>query len=327
MRAELLDSNTLRNLAEARDFKEFLEILSKTPYGEELANAEIDVLELEQILNKKFLERLNKIIISSPKEISEFIKDYYIMGLEIKNLKRILRGKFSGMPSEWIARSLIPMRPYLSVNFEELLETKTLEEFVEALKETAYATLSESLRICVEHEVLWPMEACLNGLHVDRIEVSLMNLSPEDRVIVKRVLQTRMDIENLLAADKWGKEFGRQTPPRGYFYRIYGVPLEVLESLIKTRDLEEIIKSLGPPYYQILKPLLEDDVALVRRYLQRYIYEVLRKSKTRSDFAFPAIFFLLTSFENEIENLASIAWGKEQGVPPKKILKYILLPS
>ena len=76
MRAELLDSNTLRNLAEARDFKEFLEILSKTPYGEELANAEIDVLELEQILNKKFLERLNKIIICllytspSPRDIS-----------------------------------------------------------------------------------------------------------------------------------------------------------------------------------------------------------------------------------------------------------------
>jgi vacuolar-type H+-ATPase subunit C/Vma6 len=328
MRAELLELETIKTLAEAKDFEEFLKILSETPYGEELSGETPSAVELERIFNQTFIKRLEKVIEGAPKEISDFLNAYYYMELEIRNLKKIMRGKFSKMPSEWIDRSLIPMRPYLSVEFEKLLGTATLGDLVDALETTIYAPIREVLKSCEEYDILWPLEAWLDNIYINRIEVPLVRLLPEDKATVKEVLQTRIDVENLLAAYNWSREFKGQTPPVEFFPRIYRVSQEILRRLSVGADVKEMLQGLGSPYSEILAPLLkEKDTALVRKNLITYIYSVAERSRIVKDFAFPCIFSLLVSFDIEKDDLVSLAWGKERGVAPEKIMKYTVLPN
>jgi vacuolar-type H+-ATPase subunit C/Vma6 len=328
MRAELLKLETIKALAEAKDFEEFLKILSETPYGEKLSGMTPSAVDLERIFNQTFIKRLESVIEGAPKEISDFLNAYYYMELEIRNLKKIMRGKFSKMPSEWIDRSLIPMRPYLSIEFEKLLAAATLGDLVVALETTIYAPVREVLKICEEYDILWPLESWLDNIYINSIEVPLMRLIPEDKAIVKEVLQTRIDVENLLAAYNWSREFKGQTPPVELFTRIYKVSQETLRKLSEGANTKEVLQGLGSPYSEILAPLLkEEDTALVRKNLLTYIYSVAERSRIVKDFSFPCIFSLLVSFDIEKDDLVSLAWGKEQGVAPEKIMKYTVLPN
>lgn len=328
MRADLIPPNTFKSVVEAVDFGKMIEILSETSYKDELSNFQLRAAGVERALNLSFVKRLEHIIGVSPKEISNFLSVYYFMGLEIQNLKRIVKGKYAGIPTNQIMDSLIPLRPYLSVRFESLLEAENLDELADNLAATIYAPVKTAVELCREYDVLWPIDSWLNGIYVHQVLEPISRLRPDDRVTVKEILQTQIDVENLLAADNWRRESGGQVPPKDLFPHSYRISWDILVRLIEGADSGKVLQGLDPPYDDIMLPLLaEEDRALVRRNLRAYVYAVAERSRRRNDFGFPCIFSLLASFEVEKDDLVSIAWGKERGVQLEKIIKYAVLPS
>jgi len=329
MRARLLAPGAMKALALTKDLEEFLEHLSKTPYREEMGGERgfVSAARLEAIFNQTFLRRLERIIRVCPEGLSEFLQTYYCMRLEINNLKRFLRGRFSKLPLERIRESLTPLEPYKSVSFEELLMAEALEDLIGSLRDTPYAPLKESLVLSDRHDTLWPVEARLNYLYVEAVQGVLSKIPPIDRGRVRRMVEVEADVENLLLAINWRGVKEALPPPENVFPHAYGFSPEVIGEIIEGRRLDEATASLGPPYTEILRPVLEDDFALVRTNLRRHIYEMSGAGRVRDDFSFPCIVSYLTSCDVERGDLVAIAWGKERGVEPGRIFTYSVLPA
>jgi len=332
MRAELIDPEAMRSLAESRDMKEFLGLLSQTRYKEiiEEAGEGVSAVALERAFYQKLIERLDRVVRVAPKGMAEFLRAYYHMRLEVQNLKRILRGKSSETSTERIKRHLIPVSPYLSVDFEDLVGAETMADSVNLLGRTVYAPIKKSLALCEKYDALWPIEAWLNQIYIESVQESLSKISSEDRVMVKEIVEVEVDVENILSAINWSRMAREQyplPPLESVFPTTYRTSLRTLKELIEGRDPGDVVKGLGAPYAEIVEPITVDDVALVRINLRRHAYEAAREGRLRDDFGFLCVMSYLISCDAERGDLASIAWGKEHELESRKILKYTVLPD
>ena len=332
MRAELIDPETMRSLAESGDMEEFLRHLSQTRYQEiiEEAGEGVSAEALERAFYQKFIERLDRVVGVAPTGMAEFLRAYYHMRLEVQNLKRILRGKYSEASIERIKGHLIPVSTYLSVDFDDLMGAETMADSVNLLVRTVYAHIKESLALCEKYDTRWPLEARLNQIYVESVQESLSKISSEDRRMVRQIIEVETDVENLLSAINWRRITKEQTPPlllESIFPLTYGASLRIIKELIEGRDVGDVVKGLGAPYAEIVEPIIEDDVALVRTNLRRHAYEAAREGRWRDDFGFPCIMSYLISCDVERGDLVSIAWGKEHELKSRRILKYSVLPA
>jgi len=330
--ADLLTPEQIRVLAEAESVEAFIERLSETPYGSVSVEADGDVsIALEKVFYRKFIERMARVVDIAPRNISDFLQTYYYMRFEVLNLKRILRGKFSGIPIPQIVDSLIPIEPYLVEDFIALAEAETLEETVERLEGTAYSALSASIELCKQYDACWPLELGLNHIYAATILRSMGRLHHQDRLLVRRIVEFETDVENFLIAVKQRRTENASEIQNleDLFPTTYGIRLDKIREVFgagfdEARDVMRIIESLGPPYSEVLAPLYEGDVALIRTRVRRHIYRTARLGRLANDFGFNVIMAYLVFCEMEKDDLVGIAWGKAQGVPSEDILKYLV---
>lgn len=329
MRDELLAPEVIKNLVLTKDMKEFLGLLSQTPYREELGEGRerTKATELERVFNQRFIERLERIVRVCPEDISEFLQIYYYMRLEIQNLKHILRGKFSKLPVERVKEFLVPLELYRLVAFDEFLMAEELEDFIDLLRGTPYAPLRESLILSQKYDAFWPIEVKFNYLYVEAVRGVISKIPSEDRRRVMRMVEAEADVENLLLAAHWRGAERVLPPPESVFQYVYGFSPEIIKELTQEGDLDKAVSGLTSPYREILEPILEGDVGLVRTNLRRHIYEMAGVGRLTNDFGFPCIMSYLLSCEVEKGDLVATAWGKEKEVDPKMILTYTVLPA
>lgn len=327
--ADLLTMEKMRYLAEGKGVEGFLVRLEETPYGTiELEEGVRVPIALERVFYEKFIERIEKIVELTPRKIGEFLRSYYSIRFEVINLKRILRGKFSEASDEEILESLIPMEPFSVESYEELVETESVEEAVDMLKGTSYSRLIERLDMFRKYEVLWPLELLLNYIYASTTLESVQKLASSNRRVVHSIVEFETDIENVLIAVKQrerGEEF-EDYEPEELFPVTYGIGLDKLKEIIEAPKLPPVIQSLGSSYTEVLAPIYEGDVALIRTKLRLSNYRHAAEAKRRDQYGFNAIMAYLVYSEIEKDNLVGIAWGKAQGLRSEQLLKYIVIP-
>jgi len=282
---------------------------------------------LEKVFYQKFIERMMSIVDLAPANIGDFLQSYYYQRFEVINLKRIIRGKYSGIPVSQIVESLIPITPYRVKSYEDLVEAETFQDSVRRLEGTPFASLVASLDLSEKYDALWPVEIALSHLNAGSIFKSLERLPQRDRGLVRRIVQAEADVENFLIAAKQRGARDRAHSPEEMFPATYGITLEMLREAISADDIRSVIQGLNPPYNEILVPLYEGDVALIRSSIRQHIYDVARKGRTVNDFGFNVVMAYLVFSEIEKDDLVGIAWGKTQGIPAEDILKYLAIPE
>ena len=325
--ADLLTMEQMQELAEAPGVGGFLDKLGDTPYGAvTFVETDRPDIALERLFYEKFIERIEKIVEITPKKIGEFLMSYYQMRFEVVNLKRILRGKFSNASNDEIKVSLIPIHPYMAGDFEALSDAESLEKVVEMLQGTPYAAVNDQMNLYKEYDALWPLELWLNHKNAAMILDTVKNLPKKNRNIVDKLVKLETDIENVLIAIK---QRGRETSVeelQEMFPATYGIALPQLEELIEAENIRPVIQALGTPYAEILGPIYEGDVALIRTYLRLAKYEHAKTSRSTDEFGFNVIMAYLVYSEIEKDNLVGIAWGKAQGLASTELLNYVVIP-
>ena len=325
---ELLTPEEMRALAEKESLEGFVEQLADTPYGEISIGTEGDVsIALEKVFYQKFIERIMGIVDLAPTNIGDFLQSYFYLRFEVINLKRIFRGKFSGIPIPQVVGSLIPMMPYKVESYGEIVEAETFEDAVRSLEGTPYAPLISSLELSEKYDALWPVEIALNYLSTMGVFKSLERLPQSDRGIVQRIVQVESDVENFLIAAKQRSARENAHSPEEMFPVTYGIGLDMLREAIEADDIRAVIQGLNPPYDEILAPLYEGDVALIRSRLRQHIYDIAKRGRAANDFSFNVVMAYLIFSEIEKDDLVGVAWGKTQGIAAEDILKYLAIPN
>jgi V/A-type H+-transporting ATPase subunit C len=212
---DLLTPEQMRALAEKESLDGFVESLEGTKYGRISIDTEGDVsMALEKVFYQKFIERMMGIVDLAPTKIGNFLQSYYYQRFEVINLKRIIRGKFSGISAPQVIESLIPMAPYKVESYEEIVGAETYQDAVRRLKGTPYAYLISSLELSERYDALWPVEIALNHLNATAVFKSLERLPHGDRSLVRRIVQAEADVENFLVAAKQRSLGNETSPPR-----------------------------------------------------------------------------------------------------------------
>jgi V/A-type H+-transporting ATPase subunit C len=325
--ADLLTQEQMQTLADARNVDDFLAKLMDTPYGSVALDDESRPdIALERVFYRKFIERIEKIVELTPRKIGEFLMGYYQMRFEVVNLKRILRGKFSNASEEEIRLSLIPISPYRVASYEDMVEAGSLEDVVEMLRGTTYAGVEERMPLYEEYDALWPLELMLNYINASAILEAVKQLPTGDRRIVRKLVELETDIENVLIAVKQRGHKHEALNVEELFPATYGVAVSQLEDIIEAENLRPVIQGLGSPYAEILGPIYTGDVALIRTYLRLAKYDHVTASRSADEYGFNVIMAYLVYSEIEKDNLVGLAWGKAQGLLPKELLKYVVIP-
>jgi len=327
---DLLTPEQMRALALSDSLEAFIKRLSETPYGGISFETVGDLsIALEKVFYRKFIERMARIVDIAPKTIAEFLRAYYYMRFEVLNLKRILRGKFSGIPAPQIMDSLVPIESYHAGDFRGLAEAETLEGVVEMLMGTPYSTLAASVELYKRFGALWPLELALNHIYATTILRAVEGLPRWDRALVRWIVELETDIENLLIAVKQrraSEDISRARRLDDLFPVTYHIGLDKIREVVEARDIKPVISEIGSPYSEILAPLYEGDVALIRTRLRQHIYRTARQGRSVNDFGFNVTMAYLVFCEIEKDDLVGIAWGKAQGIPSEDILKYLVVP-
>ncbi len=305
-----------------------MEKLAETSYGRISTETDGDVsMALEKVFYQKFIERMMGIVDLAPTNIGDFLQSYYYLRFEAINLKRIVRGKFSGLPTSKILESLIPITPYRVESYEEIVGAETFQDAVRRLEGTQYEPLVSSLELSEKYDALWPVEITLNYLSARVIFKSLERLPQSDRGLVRRIVQAEADIENFLVAAKQRSSHESAHSPEEMFPATFRIGLDILSEVMTADDLKTVIQRLNPPYNEILAPLYEGDVALIRSRLRQHVYDLARRGRATNDFGFNVVMAYLVFSEIEKADLVGIAWGKTQGIAAEDILKYLTIPN
>ena len=322
---DLLDIDQMKHLADAPDVTEFLNRLKETSYGE--FEVELDPrvsLSLEKNFTKKFIERIGEIVKITPNKMGEFLRAYFDFRFEVLNLKRILRGKFTDSSDELIKESLIPIDPYLVVDYDDLVSSESLEALVKKLKGGAYESLIGKLDLYKEYDAIWPMELELNYIYARNILMLTESLPAKDRLIVNSLVKYETDVENVLIAIK---RRGKDNVNLDEVFPVtYGIEKTDLKKVIEAEDLSKAIDELKEPYNEVLAPIKTGDIALVRAMLRKGKYEAATTARAGDQYGFNVILAFLVYSEIEKDNLVGLSWGKAQGLGSEDLLKYIVIP-
>jgi len=325
--ADLMTQEKIRELTESGTIEEFIKRLSGTQYGGiTIGEGGDPSIALEKEFYLKFIERMTKIVDIAPKKLGEFFQAYYYLRFEMINLKRILRGKFSELPVSEILGYLIPMAPYQVPDYEGLVEAETFERTVDMLGDTPYSGVEASLEFCKQYDVLWPMVQSLNHLYATAVLKSLDSLPRRDRNLIRNILRFEVNVENLLNAIKHRRIKQDDEEDRRLeelFPITFDIDLHQIRALIDSEDLKSAIEDLGEPFSDILTPIYEGDVALIRARVRRHTLKIVEQGRSVNNFGFNVIMAYLIFSELEKDDLVGIAWGITQGISAEEMTKYL----
>ena len=166
----------------------------------------------------------------------------------------------------------------------------------------------------------------MNHIYAKSIFKAVQALPSRDRRLVHRIVEFESDIENFLIAVKQKGSKDKTQTVEEMFPTTYGISLDILRKVINTGDIKHVIQGLNPPYYEIMTPLYEGDVALIRSRLRQHIYNLAKSERAKNDFSFNVVMAYLIFSEIEKDDLVGISWGKTQCIAKEDILKYLVIP-
>lgn len=331
MRSYLLESAGIKSLIDAPAWEDAVALLKDSEYGRELGKLRSpDILDIEEVLTKSLLRDYEKIISSSRGESRKFIETIG-RRFEVGAVKAVTLGKVLGMSREEIKEQvIIPFGKITELRLSKMLETESVEELVESMRNTPYYTpMRKGVTSLKEEGTPFSLLALLDQHVYSEILGAIKSLSERDRKDAKRLIGTEVDAKNLLLAlrcqnldeDKVVKLFIKP------WYRIKENVLRTcLAGNIEVLTSKEFpylkYVELGLTVYRKTGSLTELEMGMKKLVLN------LNKSMFHGDrFHIGVLIGYLNLKENEIRNIIAVMRGKKDNLDPEDIKKLVILPG
>ena len=329
MKSRLFDGARYKQLLETTQLDALIKALIDTDYGEELSelgSGDIEITEVTKALDRSLIATYKTILkFFTPKKENDFIVNL-ISRLEVENLKIILRGKFKGISPIMISDALIPTNGLSGVDYDGLINSKDIDEFVSDLAQTRYGVpLRHVLPFFMRDRRTALLERPLDETYYTTMFENLKNLASDDKEIMRRYVGTIIDCFNIMGTLR---------------YRLYyEVPADIVKTIIipikyrltKT-ELESLIQATEGDYKNVVDSSYYGrhvgdyrDLPELEMGLNRIMAAAARKVLSGSPFNIGTIIGYLALKELEVGNLKCIAEGKRHNLTEDEISESLVM--
>jgi V/A-type H+-transporting ATPase subunit C len=329
LQEHLLRSEQFVQLLMLKDALGMYDFLLKTEYSKELSKIpvkELDAYRLEKIFYQKLSQRFFFLLqITSGK--TKQILEHYCRKIEVENLKRVTRAIHA---KEKISEDqLIPIpRKYQTINFPALLQSHTIREMIELLRESEYENLRKAIDIYEKYENPRIIEAEADKTYYELLWKKLEKAINKDEV--RDLIGTEIDLKNLLTVftlkyTKVEQKLLQQT--------VINIYHRLSKSFIKQapalsyQAIPELLT--WPKYVELAKKAVElmdkGMMSKTENLFSQYLYSYAETTALRNSNNLVYVFAYLELCFREARNLTTLAIGKQLRLEDEKIKSLLSL--
>ncbi|MEM3607599.1 MAG: V-type ATPase subunit [Candidatus Bathyarchaeia archaeon] len=312
----LLPRDVLGALASAKGLQDLTSILTPTDYGHRIVGLEkVDAQALEEAFNQVLAERFRYVVKLAPENLEGFM-EAYARRLEVRNLSRLLRGKYSAASPGEIGAWLTPLSGLSRLNWDALLEAESLERAVGLLKGTFYEGLGGYVEPCSAYGSILPMEYALKRMYYMSVLDHAERLPSESREAILPLIGLEVDLANVSASLAplvygYSEDLTVQLLIP-YHHRVSG---SKLVEAVRAKSSQAALDALTP-YNRVVEQILAGRDDLAEAEGLKILREEAEHAMRGSPIELPYTLGYLILCELECRDLSFIAVAVEHGVSP-----------
>ncbi|MGF7058500.1 V-type ATPase subunit [Brassicibacter mesophilus] len=329
LKGQMLTQDDFKNLLSKKSVDEVVTYLKEhTHYNKILADkdvAEIHRRDLEMLLKKYVIIQYEKLIHYFTEEYRKLFRIMFIR-YEIEDIKLYLRAVARNESLDAVRKLVVYSGIYSTVNHEVLVHSKTIEDFVNNLKETIYYDVLKPFTNESGTKLLFYVEMSLDKLYFKMLYNQSEKLDRKDEEAFKILLGKNIDLFNL----EWiyrGLKFFKLSPEELINYTImngYSLKYNTIKELCYSKNENELINRMIDTRYGFLFDNAYTLDLFMERRIERYLYFqfVDYYHKGKMDIITAIVYMHL--LEYEMRDIISITEAIRYGLNENEISKYLI---
>ncbi|HJJ28746.1 MAG TPA: V-type ATP synthase subunit C [Methanocorpusculum sp.] len=312
---------------------EFTRLIEEMEYKreiDELAASFAGVDLIENAMSWNLAKEYQKIISLAPGEMKGFTRDY-LHKWDIQNILTILRGKLLGFSDGKIKAVLVPAGALDAAALDKLLAESSIERIVELIPIKPIADIiSERIAKALELRNLRLIEVELYKYYYATLVKAGHGIMKGSGPFLKYVV-FEIDVKNITTLFRLRAQATQQCSTLGLWIEGGTFKPDELERLTSTESIDEVVDTLKKKVKaQVLidtleelrekKPVYEIESRLIAAQLTQ-----MDKSSKREPFSISPVLVYLENKKYEVANLRALARGKEAGLEPEVLVKYLVM--
>lgn len=325
LKGSLLTPDNFLTLLQATSYQEFLAIFRNTPYVTRGGDESTTLPDLTMLLYTNLFQDYVKVIRALDGDIQKFFILLF-QKYELTNLKTILRGLSSHVPSDEIEPLLLPTEHYSLFSKQEVLALQDVHAVIEHLQGSFFQyPLNRALNRFDKEQEFFPLEMSLD-LHYYRTLWEAMDTLPDsEKEIIHTIIGMLIDVINISWVIRFKEQY-KFSPEEILNYTIhhgYHFRLKDRRKLAEADGASEIVAVLQQlPYGRMLSG--QEALNTLHIILTRYVMAQLQKYFQRQPFQIGVIMGYLLLKEFEVSDIITIAEAKKYGYSFEETQKYVI---
>ncbi len=325
-RRTFLSDKEWRKATELKTVSQMIEFLKKREgYIDIFSNYKMEELhrgDLEVLLERYMITQIESILHYYTGSYKEFFK-VFLMEYEINDLQLILRTIARNEDKSQIERYFVHSKKYTKCNYQRLLSSKTVGQFIDALSGTIYY---ETLKTMVQEDVHkreFHMEMKLYILFYKSLMEGINNLEKKDQEIGRKIVGTKADFINIQWIYRATKYYAI-SPEEILIYSLpFGNKLtyQKLKTLCYAKNLEEFKAAAMKLSGYLLFAETEDQ--FLDQSIHKFIYQSMQPY-LRGDESIAKTLAYIYTLQLEIHDLTSLTEGIRYALPETELSKYLV---
>lgn len=329
MKGKFLKKEQYLKLMECKDYSEAIKWLKEeTGFSSILTSYRIEDIhrgELETILKRSYMNNFNKLRYYFHGKYRELFNVLFIR-FEIEDLKIILRCKYNGRSVEEINQLVCSRGPLSNINYDKLIASKDVKDFVDNLSGSIYYKPLYPLVDTVKDKGLFSLEMMMDFIYFKLLKNSSKEISKDDRNILNEIMGTYCDLLNIQWIIRCKKHY-KLTSEEIFNYTIYD------GFKVDRDDLKALCYADEENFYELIRRTPYDEVFnrnntaeyLSERNIMVYLRSILDKYIKYNSMNISILIAYLELLLIELRDIISIIENKRYNMSFEETSKYITI--
>jgi V/A-type H+-transporting ATPase subunit C len=338
MWSHLLGAEKLEQLVAAKDIEAQIRLLSETAYKPELEEALLQghtVGAIDRALRDNLAHTVSKVLAMLPVPGVAMV-DALLARWDIFDIKTIIRGVHAHSTQTEILDSLMPAATLSEAELGELAGAEDVQGVVDILAtwQMPYARpLDQAMPAFRDSGTTAPLELAVDRWFFERASKQLAKGRDRDRVIVRRIMGTIVDTENLRTLFRIaGADFDREHAASFWLPGGSYVPEEMFVDLaVNAGDPDGVLDGIRrTPYSRPLEEaakiyLLEGTLSVLERALENMFMHEVIACRRPDPLSIGIVVAFLWAKQNEVTNVRVAVTGRSVGLPEDRLRRELIL--